>query len=257
MDEFLEPEKRKTKHIFRLYRRVFVLVFAVAVLLQAVNFAQLQLKDYFTRLNDDFKVILTVAPEVAQDELTQIGESLSAKKDITAVNLFSPADALAALQKKNPQLTQSLLLMGRNKMPAYFELKLSYQAINNIGPFVDNLAAEYPGLSAKYSPAHAHTLFLAGLCLRVLNVALAFAVLLLLGFMFLVEAYPADSKHLGAGVFSGLLAAACSWGLMAVLVYPAGYLLPVLNKYGCMWRQAGLALLCALLGWTLTKWQKF
>ena len=123
MDEFLEPEKRKSKHIFRLYRRVFVLVFALAVLLQAVNFAQLQLKDYFTRLNDDFKVILTVAPEVAQDELTQMGESLSAKKDITSVNLFSPADALAALQKKNPQLTQSLLLMGRNKMPAYFELK--------------------------------------------------------------------------------------------------------------------------------------
>ncbi len=42
MDEFLEPEKRKSKHIFRLYRRVFVLVFALAVLVQAVNFGELQ-----------------------------------------------------------------------------------------------------------------------------------------------------------------------------------------------------------------------
>ena len=42
MDEFLEPEKRKSKHIYRLYSSVFVLVFALAVLLQEVNFAQLQ-----------------------------------------------------------------------------------------------------------------------------------------------------------------------------------------------------------------------
>ena len=122
MDEFLEPEKRKSKHIFRLYRRVFVLVFALAVLLQAVNFAQLQLKDYFTRLNDDFKVILTVAPEVAQDELTQMGESLSAKKDITSVNLFSPADALVTahsgrrcIGRPSPVRKKSIMAMRTDK----------------------------------------------------------------------------------------------------------------------------------------------
>lgn len=257
MDDFLEPQKRRSKHVFRLYRRVFTLVFAVAVLLQVVSFTQVQLKDYFTRLDSEFKVILTVDPEVKTEELTQMGESLSAKEDIVEVKLFSPADALAALQKKNPQLTEALLLMGRNKMPAYFELKLNYKAVNNIGPFVDNLAAEYPGLSPKYSPQHARTVFLVGLCLRIVNMAMAFALLLLVFFMFLVEAYPSVSRHLGAGVFSGMLAAGASLIFIAALVYPSGYLLPALNAFTSVGRQVALFVLCGLLGWTLTKWQKF
>ncbi len=93
MDDFLEPEKRKSKHVFRLYRRVFALTFALAVLLQVVSFTQVQLKDYFNRLDREFKVILTVGPDVNPDELTQMGESLSAKEDILEVKLFSPADA--------------------------------------------------------------------------------------------------------------------------------------------------------------------
>ena len=173
------------------------------------------------------------------------------------VKLFSPADALAALQKKNPQLTEALLLMGRNKMPAYFELKLNYKAVNNIGPFVDNLAAEYQGLSPKYSPQHARTIFLVGLCLRIVNMAMVFALLLLVFFMFLVEAYPASARHMGAGVFSGVLAAAASLVFIAALVYPSGYLLPALNAFTSVGRQAALFVLCGLMGWTLTKWQKF
>ena len=130
------------KQVFRLHRRLFLLVFAVAVLLQSVVFVNMRLGNYYKELDSTFKVLLTVNSQAENETLEQIGESLNQKEDIQSVRLFSPEDALEVVRRQNPQLTEALLLMGKNKMPAYFELKLNYKAINNIRPFVDNLAAE-------------------------------------------------------------------------------------------------------------------
>lgn len=261
MDDFLEDKpkrNREGKSVFRAHRRLFLLVFAIAVLWQSISFIQLQLGQYFTRLDQDFKVILTVKGTPSNAVLTQIGESLSAKEDIASVRLFSPEDALEALKKANPQLAQSVLLMGKNKMPAYFELRLGYKAVNNINLFVGNLSAEYKDLSAKYVPQHAQMIFYTGLCLKILNITIAVALLLFLLFMFLVEAYPSvKNTHLLSGAFSGVCAAIASAILLAALVYPTGFLMPALQHFTSIERQLVLVVFCGLLGWTLTKWQKF
>lgn len=261
MEDFLEDKPKRPrgeKSLFKAHRRLFLLVFAVAVLWQSVSFIQLRLSEYFGQLDRDFKVILTVKGSASNEKLSQIGESLSAKEDITSVRLFSPEDALEALKAGNPQLAQSVLLMGKNKMPAYFELRLNYKAVNNIVPFVDNLSSEYKDLSAKYSPSHAEMLFYTGLCLRMLNIAAVTALLLFLLFMFLVEAYPAaKNDHVFSGALSGVMAAAASLLLFAAMVYPTGFLVPALQNFTSVERQLALAVFSGLLGWTLTKWQKF
>ena len=126
MDDFLEEKKKSAKaprHVFRLHRRLFLLVFAVAVLLQSLVFVDMRLKDYYKELDGSFKVILTVSGQADNAALEQMGESLNQKEDITAVRLFSPQDALEAVKRQNPPRTEALLLMGINKMPAYFDLK--------------------------------------------------------------------------------------------------------------------------------------
>ncbi len=254
-----ETDSKAPKQVFRLHRRLFLLVFAVAVLMQSVVFVDMRLGSYYKELNDSFKVLLTVDGAVSNEELEQTGESLNQKADIASVRLFSPEDALAAVERQNPQLTEALLLMGKNKMPAYFELKLNYKAINNIRPFVDNLAAEYPKLEPHYNADHARLLFYTGLCSKLLNLAVIFSLLLFFAFMFLVEAFPSNQRraHYLGGAVSGILAGAASCLFFAVLVYPTGFLAAAVSQFTTPGRQLLMLAFCGLFGWTLSKWQKF
>ena len=149
--------------------------------------------------------------------------------------------------------------MGRNKMPAYFELKLSPQTMGNIRPFVDNLAAEYENLTPHYNAQHAEFIFYTGLCFRLLRTAMALAMVLFLAFMFLVEAQPlrGGRSHVWNGALSGAIAWAGSMLLMVLLIYPTGLLKESVSLFTTPERQLLGLVFSALLGWTLSKWQKF
>lgn len=262
LTEFFEGKKQKKsapKQVFRLHRRLFLLVFAVAVLLQSVVFVDMRLGSYYREMDDNFKVLLTVNGGTDNQKLEEIGESLNQKRDITSVRLFSPQDALETVKRQNPQLTDALLLMGKNKMPAYFELKLNSRAINNIRPFIDNLAAEYPSLAPHYNFEHARLLFFTGLCAKLLHIAVIFALLIFLAFMFLVEAYPSNEvrAHYLGGAVSGVLAGLASCAFFAVLVFPTGFLVQAAGQFTTLGRQLLMLAFCGLFGWTLSKWQKF
>lgn len=261
MADFFDKETApaKPKHIGRLYRRLFLLVFAVAVLWQSALFIDMRLDEYYRQLSDSFKVIFVVQGAPSNAALEQIGETLNQKADIAAVKLFSPDDALESVRRQNPQLTESLLLMGKNKMPAYFELKLADRAVGNVGPLVDNLASEYKTLSPRYNAQHAQLVFYTGLCARFLRLALLFAGLLFLAFMFLVEAYPAAEAraHHISGAVSGVLAGLGSCAFFAVMLYPSGFLSDAARLFTTPERQILVLAFCGLLGWTLSKWQKF
>ena len=261
MDDFLQDKPKKPKGsavVFHGHRRLFVLVFAVAVLLQCVSFVQMQISNYHQALVQNFKLVLALTQPVDNPSLVALGDSLSSKEDITAVKLFSPQDAFEALKAKNERLTQALVVLGYEQMPAYFEVKLTNRAINNIRPFVQNLASEYPQLAPKYSPEQARLAFYSGLGLRTLNLGIVFALVLFFAFMFMVEAYPMRGKgHLGSAVVSALVAGLLSLGFFALLTYPTGFLMPALQHFTSVERQLGILVFCGLFGWTLSKWQKF
>jgi len=250
---------QKTKRSFRLHRKLFLLVFGIALLWQSLIFMDMRLTDYARSLQDTFKIVLTVNGPTDNATLAKIGDSLNQKKDVSAVKLYSPQDALNTVQKQNPQLAQSILLMGKNKMPAYFEVKLTSQGISNIGPLVDNLAAEYQQLTPYYNRSHASFAFYADLCSKILRFVLVIALLIFLLFMFLVEAVQAERSlaYAFGGVVSGILAGLLSAGVLALLIYPTGLLVPAITAFTTLGRQILLVVFCALLGWTLSKWQRF
>jgi hypothetical protein len=258
MEEFLEEKPKQQANTIRGYRRLFLLVFSLALLWQVVGFIQVQLTQYHGALVNDFKMLLVVVDVPDNEALNTLGESLNSKDDITSVKLYSPQDALTALQAKNPRLTQALVALGREQMPAYFEIHLQSRAINNVESFVQNLAAEYPQLSVKYSPEMAEMIFYSGLCLRIVNVAALLALVLWVAFMFMIEAYPSRGANHNAGaVWVALLAGGLSFAILAVIVYPTGLLMPALENFTTIYLQMGLLVGCGLLGWTLSKWQKF
>jgi len=247
------------KHIFHLHRRLFLLVFAIMVLWQSALFVDMRLQDYYQALRESFKVILTVPGKTDNEQLAQMGETLNQKEDILSVQLFSPEDGLETVRKQNPQLANSLLLMGKHKMPAYFELRLSEQAINNIRPFIDNVASEYDNITAHYNAQHAQLIFYTGVCAKLLRLSFLIAGILFLAFMFLVEAYPSvqPRSHSLGGAVCGILAAVGACILLAVLIYPTGLLNEHVAQITTWGRQVLLVVFSGLLGWTLSKWQKF
>ncbi len=260
MDDLFEEPRRKDKKIPQqphLYRKLFLLVFAIALLWQGLIFVDVRLSSYYQELRDSFKVILTISSAENNEQLSQLGDSLNQKTDIQTVKLFSPKDALDIVRQQNPQLVESLLLMGKERMPAYFELTLSPQAINNIRPFVDNLAAEYENLVPHYNEEHAALVLYTGICSKVLHLVFVLSLLVFLTFMFLVEATPVSGTHSWGGVLSGILAALLACVVFAGLLYPTGFLAQAVSHFTSLGRELLLIVFCGLLGWTLSKWQKF
>ena len=262
MDELFEETKPQKKHprskqVGHLYRKLFLLVFAIALVAQALLFVDKGLGDYYNTLKESFKVILTVDTPADSTVLEQWGQTLNQKQDILSVRLLSPEDALTVVRHKNPQLVDSLLLMGKNQMPAYFEITLSVPAINNIRPFVDNLDAEYEDLTPHYNEQHAQMLFYVGLAAKIVRVLGGLSLLVLLAFMFLVEAFPYEQGHAWGGLCSGILAGGLSAVVLGALIYPVGPLADVFAYFTTWHRQVLLLVVIGLLGWTFSKWQKF
>ncbi|MBP5429643.1 MAG: permease-like cell division protein FtsX [Elusimicrobiaceae bacterium] len=260
MDELFETDDKKKKvpkQIGHLYRKLFLLVFAVALLAQGLVIVEKTLTDYYDRLADSFKVILTVDDTADDVTLQQWGQTLSQKQDITSVHLLSSEDALAVVRHKNPQLVDALLALGKNQMPAYFEITLATPALNNIRPFVDNLDAEYESLTPHYNLAQAKMLFYTGLCAKLIRLIGLLSLLAFLAFMFLVEAAPYPAPHAWRGGVSGILAGVVGALLIGGIIYPTGFLQEMLPYLTSWSRQALLLVFCGLLGWTLAKWQKF
>ena len=247
------------KQMFHLHRRLFLLVFATAVLWQALLLVDMRLSQYHQALSDSFKVLLTVDGDTDNVALAQLGESMNQKTDIASVRLFSSQDALQAVRQQNPQLADAVLLLGHHKMPAYFELHLAPQAVRNVDALLANLTAESHGLTPHYNAQHAQLVFITGLCVKLLRMAMLFAALLFLAFMFLVEAYPAkeSSAQMVNALLSGLLAGLLAGLFFMVLVYPTGFLNDTIRLFTTPWRQVLLLVFCGLFGWTLSKWQRF
>ena len=254
-----EQKPVSQKHIFHLQRRLFLLVFAVAVLWQGLLLIDMRLGQYYNELSRTFKIILTIDGKTDNAVLMQMGEGINQKADVASVKLFSAKDGLEVVRRQNPQLAQSILLMGRSQMPAYFELRLVPTAVRNASSLAANLAAEYKGLTPHYNKAHAELVFATGLCVKLLRMAMLFAALLFLAFMFMVEAYPFPKSriHLMSAVFSGLLAGVCAGAFFAVLIYPTGFLSEAIELFTTPTRQILILVFCGLFGWTLSKWQKF
>ncbi|MBP3514570.1 MAG: hypothetical protein J6J74_08860, partial [Elusimicrobiaceae bacterium] len=59
------------------------------------------------------------------------------------------------------------------------------------------------------------------------------------------------------GALSGVLAGVCSGAFFAVMLYPTGFLSEAARLFTTPERQILVLVFCGLLGWTLSKWQKF
>ncbi len=260
MENIFEDEEPKTSasnQLGHLHRKLFLLVFAVALLVQGMLGVEKGVNDYYRWLAGSFKVILTVDEPATQEQLDAWQAELAQQEAVAQVRLFTPQEALAVVRHQNPQVADSLLALGQNQMPAYFELRLKEQAFYNVRALTDAWAARYEAFSVQVSHAQATLLFYAGLAAKLLRGLGILALISFLAFMFLVEAAPYPQENAWSGLAAGLLAGVLSGVILAVGLYPLG-LLTDFWVYATSWhRQVAVLVFSGLLGWSFSKWQKF
>ena len=253
--DFLAEKKKKSP--LRIYRKLFLLVFAVVMLWQGVLLVDNYAARYYAELKDSFKVLLSFTDNPKEEELNKIGQQLRSHNGIETVNVFDSEQALAVVRRQNPQLADTLILLGAHKMPAYIELKLTAKNITAIQSFTDSLAVQYPQIKVHYNKDHARLTANVGLFCKIMRLVQIIALLALVLFMFLVEAFPVKANHAGAGVFSGLLAGVGACAVVAGILYPTGYLPDIWANLISVKQQILVLIFSGLLGWTFVKWQRF
>lgn len=254
-DDFLADKKKKNAVYF--YRKICLLVFAMAMLWQGILLVDNYAKQYYAQLQGSFKMILTLPANTTDEELNKLGEKLRARVGVAAVGVFNSSAALAAVRRQNPQLVDTMLLLGTHKMPAYLEVYPNAKAVAGLQSFTDNLAVQFPQADVHYNAEHARLTANAGLFCKLLRLVEMVALLALLVFMFLVEAAPCRAAHAGAGVFSGVVAAAGACIVGAGVLYLSGHLPEIWNHLFSAKQQVMALVMGGLLGWTLAKWQRF
>ena len=93
MDDFFEATEKKTHtatQVAHLHRKLFLLVFAISLLIQGWLLADKGLSEYHEVLQQSFKVILTLDGPADNAQLEKWGQDLNAQLAITEVKLFSP-----------------------------------------------------------------------------------------------------------------------------------------------------------------------
>lgn len=247
-----------SKIIFRGYRRVFFLVFALAMFMQAGIFMQSRIETALKLINEDFKIVLafnTTDRKQAQEFQTNV----SNVEGVESIDIIEPNNVLAALNDSGNSM--SAQAVNADFLPAFFEVKVNKDVLLNPKVWVqDNISALNQDVSTYYKEDQAKLAVYINAINKFAIIALLAGAFSLLVFGFFVEAFYTKIMPLNerfGGVFSALLAYVLSAGAAFALAYPLNSMNPDFRYCLLTWQQAALGLLCLSAGWTLAKWKKF
>jgi cell division protein FtsX len=242
------------------YRVVFLLVFAGALMAEALLFMLVQTREISLVLKEDFRIVAVKSDRIKRDS-AGMEEELRALPGTADVSFMSKAERLRKLREEDPDLVGAVTGMGANPLPDTFEISLEEAALGDLNAWVE-AAWKIKGVEdVKYKPLAAtailHALFYGHYIL--VSMALAFVSLAVLALMTvfyrntvasLLGSLRRDRNWFLSGLLAGALAAAVSYAL----VYPVKYLSPLWLWPGALWQAAVIAAggVCA---WVLCQWK--
>jgi len=247
-----------SKIVFRGYRRVFFLVFAIAMLMQAAVFMQNRIQNALKLINDDFKIVL-VLNNASDAQAKEFQSNVSNISGVSSIDIIEPNSVLASLNDAGNSM--SAQAVNADFLPAFFEVKVSQDVLLNPKVWVqDNINALGQDAGAYYKEDQAKLAVYINAINKFALIALLTAAFSLLAFGFFVEAYYTKISPLNerfGGLFSALSAYVVSAGVAFALAYPLNAINPDFKYCLLNWHQLAVALLCLSAGWTLAKWKKF
>lgn len=213
-------------------------------------------------LRDDFRVVLFLRANLDEGKRKILEEQLRAMPEVGDARGISSSEALERLRRLDPELVESVVLVGDNPLQASYEVRLEGAAFGRLEEWISRAQKLADWADIRYKPAQVEAILQAQFYERFLSLTLS-AIACLAGAMALAGILAAGGRH-GRGpvggrrdapgaVVSALTAAAgAALGGAAVflLVAPMRHLAPWW-AWPATASQAWLLLSAAVGGWVL------
>ena len=236
-------------------RWVFAFAAAAALAAQTLLLVEGQCRRLETALRDDLRVVLFLRGPLDEPKRLVLEEKLRASPDVAEVRYVSPEEGLAALRREDPELVDSVAVVGDNPLPGAFEVRPAPEALARLAAWISSAQALADWSDVRWKPAQLQAVLRARLYGHWLRLTLstllcAAAALVLWSLLVSLDDRARDRLFPLAGALGG----AAGLALAAILAWP-------LRRDGLLWAwpaawtQAALIAACAALGWSLSLWR--
>jgi hypothetical protein len=234
---------------------VFAFAAVAALAGQTLLLVEGQCRRLETALRDDFRVVLFLRAPLDEPKRQVLEEKLRAQPEVADVLYVSPDDGLAALRREDPELVDSVAVVGENPLPGAFEVTPAPEALPRLAAWISSDKEIADWSDVRWKPAQLQAVLRArlyGHWLRLtLSTLLCAAAALTLWALFGSLGGRAGDRRLPA---AGALGGAAGLALAALVAWPLrrdG----VLWAWPAAWAQAAVVAACAALGWSLSLWR--
>ncbi len=214
-------------------------------------------------LRDDFRVVLFTRAALEEARAKVLEEKIRAAPEVAEVRYITADEALSTLKRDDPELAESVALVGDNPLPAAFEVRPTPESLTHLAAWINGAQRLADWSDLRYKPGQVQAIlrlrFYAH-CLRMtLNTLVCLIAGLALGMLtgsFSAEkdkgsaSSPTSVKFMLWAVAGGAVGAA----LALAITWP-------LHRDELLWAwpqplaQLLLLAACATLGWSLSLWR--
>ena len=207
-------------------------------------------------LRDDFRVVLFSRASLEQARAKVLEEKLRAAPEVADVSFVSADDALAALKRDDPELAESVALVGDNPLPAAFEVRPAPEALTHLGAWIDGVQSLADWSDLRYKSGQVQAILRLRFYAHLLRMTLSTLLCLIAGLALVVLS---ESVKAGTAARRAPAAWATAGGAVGALLAIA--IAWPLHRDELLWAwpeplaQAAVLAACATLGWSLSLWR--
>lgn len=206
-------------------------------------------------LRDDFRVVLFLRASLEEARAKVLEEKLRASPEVADVRYVAADDALAALKRDDPELAESVALVGDNPLPAAFEVRPSPESLTRLGLWLDGVQRLADWSDLRYKPGQVQAILRLRFYSRLLRVTLSTLLCLAAGLaLAALGASARGPAPRSAPALWAALGGAAGAALAIAIAWP-------LHRDELLWAwpaplaQAALLASCGALGWFLPPWR--
>lgn len=220
---------------------------------ETLLFLQSQTARVAYSLRDDFRVLLFLKGDLDDGRQKVLEEKLRALPDVEDARYVSRREALAALRREDPELVDSIALLGDSPLNPAYEVRLAGSAIGRLPQWLAEAGAVWDWADARYKGAQARAMLQAEFYGHVIDLALS-AIVCLTALLALTALWSGRGQGLPPleALLAGAGGAAAGAALTALMVLPMRVLTPWWS-WPSGARQAALLAASGIAGWVLCR----
>lgn len=211
-------------------------------------------------LRDDFRVVLFLRAPMEQSRAKVLEEKLRAAPEIADVRYVSADEALAAIKREDPELAESVALVGDNPLPAGFEVRPAPESFTHLGAWLDGAQRLAEWSDVRYKPGQVAAILRLRFYARLLRMTLSTLLCLVAGLALSVVGWPlltvrTKAPHGWAVPVGWAAAGGAAGALFAIAIAWPLHRDELLWAWPSPLAQVAVLAACATLGWSPSLWR--